>query len=39
MKLVFVLVGAFNQEKALEGAFSVIVKSSGTFGNLRLKLY
>ena len=26
------LVGAFNQEKALVGAFSVIVKSSGTFG-------
>ena len=24
--------GAFNQEKALVGAFSVIVKSSGTFG-------
>ena len=23
---------AFNQEKALVGAFSVIVKSSGTFG-------
>ena len=31
------LVGAFNQEKALVGAFSVIVKSSGTFGNLRFK--
>ena len=27
------LVGAFNQEKALVGAFSVIVKSSGTFGS------
>ena len=27
-----VLVGAFNQEKALVGAFSVIVKSSGTLG-------
>ena len=27
-----VLVGAFNQEKALVGAFSVIVKSSRTFG-------
>ena len=26
------LVGAFNQEKALVGAFSVIAKSSGTFG-------
>ena len=26
------LVGAFNQEKALVGAFSVIMKSSGTFG-------
>ena len=26
------LVGAFNQEKALVWAFSVIVKSSGTFG-------
>ena len=26
------LVGAFNQEKALVGAFSVIVKSSRTFG-------
>ena len=25
-------VAAFNQEKALVGAFSVIVKSSGTFG-------
>ena len=25
------LVGAFNQEKALGGAFSVIVKTSGTF--------
>ena len=27
-----VLVDAFNQEKALVGAFTVIVKSSGTFG-------
>ena len=27
-----VIVGTFNQEKALVGAFSVIVKSSGTFG-------
>ena len=26
------LAGAFNQEKALVGAFSVIVKFSGTFG-------
>ena len=26
------LIGAFNQERALVGAFSVIVKSSGTFG-------
>ena len=26
-----VLVGTFNQEKALVGAFSMIVKSSGTF--------
>ena len=26
------VVAAFNQEKALVGAFSVIVKSSGTFG-------
>ena len=26
------LVGAFNQEKALVGTFSVIVKSSETFG-------
>ena len=26
------LVGAFNQEKAVVGAFSVIVKSLGTFG-------
>ena len=26
------LVGALNQEKALEGAFSVIVKSFCTFG-------
>ena len=26
------LVGSFNKEKALVGAFSVIVKSSGTFG-------
>ena len=33
-----VLVGAFNQERALVGAFSVIVKLSVIFGNLRLKL-
>ena len=26
------LVGAFNQDKALVGAFSVIVKSMGPFG-------
>ena len=31
------LVGAFNQEKALVGAFSVIVKSSGTFGKPSLE--
>ena len=34
-----VLVGTFNQEKALVGAFSVIVKLRVIFGNLRLKLY
>ena len=28
------LVGAFNQEKALEGAFSVIVKTDGSFAAL-----
>ena len=33
------LVGTFNQMKALVGAFSIIVESSGTFGNLRFKLY
>ena len=35
------IVGAFNQERALVGAFSMIVKSSRTFGldNLRFKLY
>ena len=35
------LEGAFNQEKALVGAFYVIVKSSGTIGsdNLRFELY
>ena len=27
-----VLVGAFNKEKALVGAFSISAKSSGTFG-------
>ena len=32
------LVGAFNQEKALVGAFFVIVKLRRSFGNLRLKL-
>ena len=32
------LVGAINQEKALVGAFSVIVKFRVIFGNLRLKL-
>ena len=31
------LVGAFNQDKALEGTFSVIVKLRVIFGNLRLK--
>ena len=29
---------AFNQEKVLVGAFSVIVKSSGTSNNLRFEL-
>ena len=33
-----VLVGAFNQEKAQVGAFSVIVKLRVIFGNLRFKL-
>ena len=33
------LLGVFNQKKALVGAFSVIVISSQTFDNLRLKLY
>ena len=32
------LVGAINQEKALVGASSVIVKFRVIFGNLRLKL-
>ena len=32
------LVGAFNQENALVGAYSVIVKLRVIFGNLRLKL-
>ena len=32
------LVGAFNEEKALVGAFSVIVKLRVIFENLRLKL-
>ena len=31
--------GAFDQEKALVGAFSVIVKSSRRLFNLRLKIY
>ena len=33
------LVGAFNQEKALVGAFSVIVKLRVISGNHRLKFY
>ena len=33
-----VLVGAFNREKALVGAFSVIVKSLEPSDNLRFKL-
>ena len=32
------LVGAFNQEKALAGAFSVIVKSDGSFAALVVTL-
>ena len=32
------LVGAFNQEKALVGALSVIVKLHVIFSNLRFKL-
>ena len=32
------VLGAFNQEKALDGAFSVVVKLRVIFGNLRLKL-
>ena len=32
------LVGALNQEKALIGSFSVILKLLVIFGNLRLKL-
>ena len=35
----FIMVGTFNQEKALVGAFSVIVKLCVILGNLRLKLY
>ena len=31
-------VGAFNQQKALVGSFSVIVKLRVIFGNLRFKL-
>ena len=34
-----VLESAFNQEKALVGAISMIVKVRIIFGNLRLKLY
>ena len=33
-----VLVGDFNQEKALVGAFSVIVKTDGAFATLPLVL-
>ena len=33
------LEGAFNQEKVLVGAFSVIVKLRVIFGNLHFKLY
>ena len=33
------LVGTFNQEKALVGAFSMIVKLSVIFAKVRLKLY
>ena len=32
-------VGAFNQENALVGAYSVIVKLRVIFGNIRFKLY
>ena len=32
-------VGTFNQEKALVGAFSMIVKLRVIFGHLRFKLY
>ena len=32
-------VGAFNQEKALEGALFVVIKLRVIFGNLHLKLY
>ena len=34
-----VLVGAFNQEKALVGAFSVIVKLRVIFGRLEFPLF
>ena len=34
-----VLIGAFNQDKALVGAFSVIVKSRVPSDILRMKLY
>ena len=33
-----VLVGTFNQEKAVVGAFSVIVKTDGSFAALRRML-
>ena len=33
------LVNAFNQEKALAGAFPVIVKTDGSFAALRLYLH
>ena len=33
------LVGAFNQEKAQVGAFSVILKTDGSFAALRLLLH
>ena len=37
--LVKALVGAFNQEKALVRAFSVVVQLCVTFAKVRLKLY
>ena len=36
MKVVKALVGIFNQEKAIVGAFSVIVKTDGSFEVLKL---